>query len=134
MAIERLDHIDWDRLWRAIVAVETGGHPDPANATGDGGRALGIVQIWTVVIDDVNAMWCKRNGLPPYYYLDRADPAKAREIFEAYLTVWGRSYETVTGERPTLETLARIWNGGSIGYRRTATDGYWARVRAALEV
>ena len=27
-----------------LIAVETGGHPDPANAVGDDGRALGLLQ------------------------------------------------------------------------------------------
>jgi hypothetical protein len=49
----------------------------------------------------------------------------ARAVCQAYLTHYGRG--------ATTEQLARRWNGGPTGDRKTATVAYWAKVQKALK-
>lgn len=87
---------------------------------GDGGKAVGDLQIWTVVIDDVNTR-CGTN----YAYSDRYSRQKSEEIFHLYLEIWGNHYRKKTGKEPTEEVYARIWNGGPYGWRKSKTKRYY---------
>ncbi|KAJ8037319.1 Lysozyme 1 [Holothuria leucospilota] len=44
-------------------------------------------------------------------------------------------YATATrlGHQPTCEDFARIHNGGPNGYKKSATDGYWSKVKKCLD-
>ena len=114
--------IDIDRLLPALERVESSGNP---TAIGDGGKALGILQIWDVVIIDVN-----RAKGTSYVHADAFDPAKARAICRAYLSIY--CTERRLGRKPTMEDAARIWNGGPNGHKKAATKKYWHKVAAAL--
>jgi hypothetical protein len=107
---------------QAIWQVESSGqlHPEP----GDGGRAVGPLQIWRIRVDDVNRI-CQLWGLPGYAYEDREDLGKSVEMF----TISSLFYEPNGGP----EERSRSWNGGP-GWRskRAKTDGYWQRVRRHL--
>jgi hypothetical protein len=114
--------LDLDRLIPALEQVESGGNP---NARGDGNRAWGILQIWEVVIIDVN-----RVHRTSYVHKDAFDPAKAREICRLYLGIYCTAKRL--GRQPTMEDAARMWNGGPNGHRKTATISYWQKVQRAL--
>lgn len=107
-----------DRLLRAIIQVESAGRSD---AVGDGGKAVGILQIHACVIADVND-WL---GEERYALADRLDPSKTREIFTHYIARWCPN--------GTDEQKSRVWNGGPRGASKPATAGYWERVRKAME-
>ena len=119
-AAEPLDFLD--RLIPALENVESGGDP---KAIGDGGKALGILQIWEVVIIDVN-----RAKGTSYVHADAFDPVKARAICRAYLSIY--CTERRLGRKPTMEDAARIWNGGPNGHKKAATLKYWAKVQREL--
>jgi soluble lytic murein transglycosylase-like protein len=104
-------------LIAAMIAVESGGNP---SAVGDGGRALGALQIHAGVIQDVN----RRHGTA-YSHVDAFDPATAARICRLYLGLYAPS-----GATP--EILARIWNGGPRGHRKPSTLRYWRKVEAQL--
>ena len=109
----------------ALIAVESGGND---HAIGDNGQAVGCLQIHPAVVEDVN-QWAYK---PTYFYLgDRMDRGCSIRILDAYL----KRYATKERLRrePSLEDLARIWNGGPDGYQKPATRGYWIKVRAAME-
>lgn len=110
------------RLCDAIRQVETGGHPDPANAVGDGGRSIGPLQIsracWMDAVEHDSSI----GGT----YADCKNLDYAKKIFHAYL-------DRYTEYGDTAETLARIWNGGPRGYQKQATEQYWRKVEAALQ-
>lgn len=108
-------------LFDAIRIVETGGHPDPANATGDGGLSLGPYQITEAYWTDAVQHRPEIGGR----YDDVRDAAYAERIMMAY---WDRY-----APDDHSETLARIHNGGPHGHRRAATDEYWRRVRGAMD-
>lgn len=100
-------------LISALIMVESGG--DPA-LVGDGGKALGILQIHWGVVQDVN-----RNYGTRYRHKDVLVPVIARRICKLYLTHYA-------GAGATAEQCARIWNGGPRGYDKAATKKYWKKV------
>lgn len=114
--------LDVDRLIPALIKVESNGNP---RAIGDGGKALGELQIWSVVVQDVNRAHGTR-----YSHRDAFDPAKARDICRRYLAIYCTARRL--GRAPTMEDAARIWNGGPNGHRKSATQKYWLKVSAAL--
>jgi hypothetical protein len=107
----------------AIEKVETGGQRDPANAIGDGGKALGPMQIhkvyWLDAVDHDPSL--VSNGET---YDSVRDRAYARRVVMAYWSRYAKSWDA--------QTLARIHNGGPKGHRKAATLGYWAKVKAKL--
>ena len=106
------------RLLAAIEQVESGGRAD---AVGDGGKAVGILQIHPCVVADCNAV----AGYERFTLADRLDPEKSREMFAVYIGRWCPD--------GTDEQKARTWNGGPRGASKPATVGYWRRVKAAME-
>jgi len=105
---------------------------DP-NAIGDGGDAVGILQIHECVIQDVNRIY-----KTDYNLNDRYDPMLSKMICRKYLSHWGKVYTKRTGKEPTAEILAKIWNGGALAYEKTnpkvveRLDAYWRKVHKLL--
>ena len=98
----------------AIHQVETSGRLGPI--VGDGGRALGPLQIH-------KACWLDANL--PGKYEDVADLAYAKRVFAAYMARYAT--ERRLGRPVTDEDRARIWNGGPNGYKKKATINYWTK-------
>lgn len=109
---------DTEKLLLAIEQVESNGK---VNAVGDGGKALGCLQIHKCVVDDVNLILKKK----VYTYQDRSDKAKSFEMARIYLNHYG--------SRMTTMDKARIWNGGPAGYKKAATLKYWHKVKRAMK-
>lgn len=104
-------------LITALIAVESSGND---LAIGDQGRAIGPLQIHRAVVVDVN-----RFTGAHYRHSEMTNRAIARKVCQAYLEHYGKGC--------TTEQLARIWNGGPTGDRKTATLGYWRKVDAQLK-
>lgn len=104
-------------LITALIAVESSGND---LAIGDGGKAIGALQIHRGVVIDVNRITGSN-----YRHQDMTNRAAARAVCEAYLRHYSRG--------KSIEQQARIWNGGPTGDRKTATEGYWRKVRKALK-
>jgi len=116
--------MDLDRLIDALIQVESGGKAD---AVGDNGKALGILQIHDAVIQDVNRVSTYR-----FVHADALNPSAAKQICANYLRYWGKQCEKSLGRPANYEELARIWNGGPNGYLKDATLGYWKKVCLTL--
>jgi hypothetical protein len=117
------------KLILAIAIIESSLNP---SAVGDGGKAVGIMQIHPCVITDVN-YFCKSN----YKNSDRRDTEKSFEICQKYLTYWGSVYEERTALKCTAEVYAKIWNGGPFGWKKEGAvkerlDRYWFKVQQEL--
>ncbi len=112
----------WIKLILAIIAVESG---SDNNAIGDNGKAYGCLQIWSVYVEDANQF-----AGTSYTHLDAFDREKSIAMFTAYMSRYAT--EKRIGHTPTAEDIARIHNGGPNGYRKVATDAYWAKVKAEL--
>jgi hypothetical protein len=118
-----------DRLWAAIVRVESGGNPAAYNPeTG----ATGVAQIREVCVADCNRIARERGLNVQFNLADRRAPEASRRMWWLYLSFYGEQYERATGRPPTNEVYARMWNGGPAGWRKEATVEYWRRVREAL--
>jgi hypothetical protein len=104
-------------LISALIIVESSGNDQ---AIGDQGRAIGCLQIHRAVVQDVNRITGSH-----YRHQDMTNRAQARAVCEAYLKHYGRG--------ATTEQLARRWNGGPTGDRKSATEAYWAKVKKQLK-
>ncbi len=103
-------------LITALIIVESSGNDQ---AIGDNGRALGPLQIHRGVVLDVNRITGSN-----YRWESMTNRAQARAVCEAYLKHYGRG--------ATTEQLARRWNGGPTGDRKSTTEAYWAKVKKQI--
>ena len=110
----------WGReaLVEAIAHVESNG--DSA-AVGDGGRAVGILQIHPITVRDCNRIL----GREEFTLTCRLDPERSRLMFEVYTDHYSKNADA--------QTIARRWNGGPDGDTEPATVEYWRKVKAALD-
>lgn len=104
-------------LISALIIVESSGND---LAIGDGGKAIGPLQIHKAVIVDVNRITGSN-----YRHSEMTNRAQARAVCEAYLKAYGKG--------ATTEQLARRWNGGPRGDTRPSTEAYWAKVKKHLK-
>ena len=104
-------------LISALIIVESSGND---RAIGDNGKAIGCLQIHREVVLDVN----KFTG-SHYQWQQMTNRAQARAVCEAYLRHYGKG--------ATPEQLARRWNGGPTGDRKTSTEAYWSKVKKHLK-
>lgn len=109
-------------LVKALIQVESSGRD---HVTGDGGAAVGPLQIHAAMVADVNSLYGTT-----YTHRDMFNRKKAVDVCLKYLAYYGSAKRL--GRQPTLEDHARIWNGGPSGWKRKATEGYWAKVRRHL--
>ena len=108
-------------LIAALIMVESGGRAHPPRGR-DG--EVGPLQIRAVVVDDLRRLGHQ------FTYEDRHDRAKSEEMCRLYLGHYATAERL--GREPTLEDMARIWNGGPRGYRKVSTKAYWRKVRVRL--
>jgi hypothetical protein len=110
-----------DEILTAIRKVETGGCKDPSNAVGDGGKAIGPLQIhysyWKDAVEFDPSIGGK--------YSDCKSEAYARKIVIAYWTRYAPNW--------SFETLSRVHNGGPTGHKKTSTLDYWRKVQKKLD-
>lgn len=104
-------------LISALIIVESSGND---LAVGDGGKAIGPLQIHRGVVLDVN-----RITGSSYRHQDMTNRAQARAVCEAYLKHYGKG--------ATTEQLARRWNGGPKGDQKQATAAYWRKVQKEIK-
>ena len=114
------------RLLFALKMAESGCKSD---AIGDGGDAVGTLQLHKVYVDDANRIV----GYDKYTYNDRYDVRKSEEITLIVLTHYGYIYEYTTGEPCTDEVLARIHNRGYSQWNDKLGELYWKRVQKFLK-
>ena len=107
-------------LLAALMAVETGGERNPDRAIGDGGRAIGCLQIHPATVRDVN-----RIAGTHYTHDQMTNRVAASRVCEIYLDHYGRNLDDIS--------RARIWNGGPRGHLRDSTRAYGLRVARAME-
>ena len=105
----------------ALAQVESGGKDD---AVGDGGKAIGRMQIWEIYHADAVQHVRAIGG----QYSDCKGKAYAERIVMAYLHRYGKQ----ALKDKDYEKLARIHNGGPRGHTKSATVKYWRKVEKAL--
>ena len=106
-------------LLAAIRQVESHGND---KAVGDGGKAIGPYQVWRVYWQDA----VEHDKTIGGKYEDCYNPAYAEKVVRAYMARYAP-------KGASLETLARIHNGGPKGHQKEATVAYWAKVQKELK-
>lgn len=92
-------------------------------AVGDGGLALGALQIHKACIQDVNRYYGTT-----YTHKDAKKPKIANDIFIKYLSLGIKLYKIRCGTTPTEYQIVRMWNGGIYrGYEYKSTLGYLSK-------
>ncbi len=107
-----------DRLLSAIIQVESNGDP---HAIGDGGRAVGVLQIWPITVADANRIL----GREEFTLADRLDPDRSRAIFYTITNHYSAGCSD--------EIKAKRWCNGPRGEHKPGSAAYWAKVQRAME-
>lgn len=147
---------EWYEVLDAIRRVETGAEPNKGiGALGDPRRdkngnivrdadgnvlewcAIGPFQIWGVYYQDATEHTYPNIDTSNISYDDCATSMWASEtIVLAYMYRHARPefqrLEAGTATIEDVEKIARIHNGGPTGHTKSATLGYWAKVRESL--
>jgi len=95
--------------------VESGGDPIAWNPRE---RAVGIVQIRQLAVNDINHHYGTRYKLGDFYDVD--------------LSRWAVGAYARIHKARTPEQIARTWNGGPQWRKKKATVVYWQKVRSEL--
>ena len=94
--------------------------------------AVGPYHIRQIYLDDTNRIIGLTGDLA--YTLDDITPKRlSKQIVYQYLTYYGMRYTITTGKWPTIEVLARIHNGGPMGWCMRATEDYGQRAKNLWE-
>lgn len=112
---ETSDEIDhWEMLKHKIITIESEYN---SSVIGDGGKAVGLLQIHPIMVREVNRIL----GKNLYTYDDRYDPDKSIEMFEIYQSYYNPDKD--------LELAARLWNGGPHHHRyKKKVDKYIEKI------
>lgn len=84
--------------------------------------------------DDVNRILMNMSlEFTPYDSTAKLSCEKSESMMYIYWRHWGLHYQHKTGKPVTYEVLARIHNGGQLGWKKESTVKYWLKVKAAME-
>jgi len=106
-------------LYAAIAQVESDRGATSAN----------VYQLRNIYVDDVNRII----GSFVYSYPQIQSRGKSEGMMYVYWNHWGIHYQKKTGKPVTMEVLARIHNGGPLGWKKPETIPYWIRVATVLD-
>lgn len=114
----------------ALIQVESGGDD---SAVGDGGAAVGCLQIHKIYVDDVNRILdLGGDGMPEYQTFHRCNRKPSIVMATTYLSHYGKSERVnPTSRQDWIEKLAKIHHGGPNGYKNEDKD-YFERVNNAM--
>jgi hypothetical protein len=103
-------------LLSALIQIESGGNDLARGRHGE----LGALQIKPILVRDVNRIMGTH-----YAHQQVTNRAVSTFIANAYLSHYGKNLSD--------ESLARIWQGGPKGHRKTSTRAYARRVMRQLQ-
>ena len=114
-------------LISAMIQVESNGND---SAYGDthikGGEAVGALQIRPIMVREVNRILKLKRSKLRYKLKDRWDREKSIEMF----LIWKEFHHNDAD----FEKIARNWNGGPNGYKKSRTEEYWLKVEKELRI
>ena len=94
------------------------------NAIGDGGKAVGCLQIHKIMVDDVNRILRKTY----FFYKDRLSRKKSILMAEIYFKHYMKDSHKMSRIEAMVK-MGRMFNGGPKGYKKKATIAYGEKVR-----
>jgi hypothetical protein len=101
---------------RKIGQIESGNTDSVVEANGHG---FGRYQIYNICV--------KGSGMTDllgYNHSDMYNKEKAEHVFWATMGIFCHTFAQKNGRYPTYEELARMWSGGSEGYKSKSTLNY----------
>ena len=109
-----------EELITAMAWVESGGNPATIGDINLPMPSVGLLQIRPIMVREVNRILRKQGLDKRFKNSDRKDGDKSIEMFN----IWANAYHL----NSSYEKMARNWNGGPRGYKKTATSHYWTKV------
>jgi hypothetical protein len=103
-------------LLSALIQIESGGNDQAKGRHGE----LGALQIKPILVRDVNRIMGTH-----YAHSQVTNRAVSTFIATAYLSHYGKNLSD--------ESLARIWQGGPVGHKKSSTRAYARRVMRELQ-
>ena len=89
-----------------------------------------IYQISDIYIRDVNRIIANEQLRCLHFSTGAKFTRNASEcLMQIYWNHWGRHYQEKTGMPVSCEVLARIHNGGPLGWKKPETLEYWKKVQ-----
>ena len=107
--------VSWNDFVNAVIYVESKGN-DSAYCAKE--KAIGCLQIRPIMIAEINRIQKK----VIYKHSDAWNRAKSIEIFNTI------------AKNESYENIARKWNAGYYGDKKTSTLKYWAKVKKRLKI
>ncbi len=110
-----------DQVIKGILVRESTdkNHPNGNDfAIGDNGKAYGCLQIWQDVLTDVN----RANGWKITQQQLLGNRELSIKVFWAYMRLYART--EIFGRHVRAVDMARIWNAGPAGWKRSAGIPY----------
>jgi hypothetical protein len=109
-----------EELIKAMAFVESGGNPATIGDLNLGTPSVGLLQIRPIMVREVNRILRKQGLDKRFKNSDRKSGDKSIEMFN----IWADAYHL----NSSYEKMARNWNGGPKGYKKSATSHYWKKV------
>jgi hypothetical protein len=110
-----------EELIEAMAFVESGGNPATIGDINLGTPSVGLLQIRPIMVREVNRILRKQGLDKRFKNSDRKSGDKSIEMFN----IWANAYHL----KSSYEKMARNWNGGPKGYKKSATAHYWKKVQ-----
>ena len=114
------------RLIDALIIVESSGNDRAIGDPHMKDRAYGPLQIRQPCVDDANEI------LGTSYTAEQMLGNRPLSVLVCRTYLRRYANRKTLGREPTLEDMARIWNGGPSGWKKQSTIQYWSKVNAAL--
>ena len=111
-------------LYSAIAKVESDRGATSAN----------VYQIREIYVRDVNRI-ILNDRICSFQFEPTDNQSKDRSEIMMYIywLKWGIHYQKKTYNPVTYEVLARIHNGGPLGWKKPETIAYWQKVKAIMK-
>ncbi|MBC8510546.1 MAG: hypothetical protein H8D33_02660 [Cryomorphaceae bacterium] len=110
-----------EELIEAMAFIESGGNPATIGDINLGTPSVGLLQIRPIMVREVNRILRKQGLDKRFKNSDRKSGDKSIEMFN----IWADAYHL----KSSYEKMARNWNGGPTGYKKSATAHYWKKVQ-----
>ena len=117
----------WDDFLSAVMDVESGGSVHAYNVKEN---AAGCLQIRPIMVREVNRVLRKNKVHKRYTLEDRWNREKSIEMFEIMAEQVDCCEDLEFME--FAEIVARKWNGGGRGHKKSATLGYWSKIEQRM--
>ncbi len=121
------NQLTWDDFVEAVIQVESRGNDLAYN---ERENAVGCLQIRPIMVKEVNRVLKTNKSNLTFTLNDRWDRQKSIDMFDI---IADEIYCCVgLSQMEFFEIVARKWNGGPSGHKKTSTIAYWNKIKKQL--